>query len=363
MNEQSKLRLTKNEQILFLNSSRLGGLQSCSFDNNFPYTEIRYMGMQSIPYAYDGNRVGTLGVSKLLGDKDYLWNMTGSGFNGFLLTSYNNTNQNIGFTSGYLTNYSFRANLGQIPEIEAQITYFGDFGGLSTLESSGLTRDIYIASQTPTGNFNYMSLGPVQVTASFNVFDSISGYNSFNILKAGDTVAVKTATNLITGVATGALANRFIITGVSPLATELGYAYKREDFKTIGPGSFQINITGTNISGNPIQSCNFDINFPLLPVYTIGNLYPDTILFNKFPKVNLTLELIVNDYVPTKITKYPLTGLINTDNVLINLVDYNPPYNTIQSYSLGNMFLVSERYNQSNDSNSKLILNYSNYLI
>ena len=269
------------------------------------------------------------------------------------------TVNNIAFTSGVITRYSFNADLGQIPEINVDINSYGNFGRLSGIEGTGIIHDLFLVSQTPTGIYPYVLLGPVQLTSTSNSFSTLSGYNYLSLLKTGDIVQIKSSTQTITGLATGFNNASFFLKSGTSAATQQGYAFKQEDVRQIGPGSLSININ--NITGNPIQSISFDVNFPVNPIYTLGSLTPDILLMTSEPEVNLNVNLILDQYLLNKITSYPTsTGLYNQD-ITIELRDYN---NTlIQCYYFPKMHLIAEEYNSSVNDNASVNLTYTTTLV
>ncbi len=357
MNELDQLRNNKKNQILFLNSTKVVGTQSCAFQHNLPYAKYRYLGMDKVPYIYDASRAASLTISKYLWDQDMIWGLTGqSPINGLLLESNGLNTDNIGFTSGYLKSYSFDMGLGRIPEINATIDVYGDYGNIVGNEDS-ISNDITLISNTPPGN--YISLGAVTKLVGSNGFTALSGYDLSVSVKENDFITINGPLETYTGYAINIFPGTLILAGEgTPNIAETSYAYKQEDYKTIGPGSLSTNILGPD--ANRINSIGFDVNFDFIPIYSLGAIFPDTVLLNKAAEVNVRIEYETRNYIPQKTINYPNSGY--SQNINITLSDYIGNV-AIQSYDFPNMKLISEDYTVGTDQNAKVNLVFSNYIL
>ena len=120
-------RITRESQRFFLGTGEVVGNQSVNFSYDSSFQPLQYLGAGSTKFSPAGPMVGSVSVSTLLISDDQLLQFTGNfGTNGFLLRSRTNTNENVSFVSGYLTSYTSRCSIGQIPEIGANFSVFGN---------------------------------------------------------------------------------------------------------------------------------------------------------------------------------------------------------------------------------------------
>jgi len=136
-------RVTKENQRLFINSTEIPGVQNTQLNYQINATPLKHLGLSGIQYIPRGPQVGNVSISTLLISDDQFLQYTGNvGFNGYVVRSKSNTTNNFSFTSGYLTSYSSRCAIGQIPQIEANISVLGNIGQLSSSESAAVSTDL-----------------------------------------------------------------------------------------------------------------------------------------------------------------------------------------------------------------------------
>lgn len=121
------------ESLVFINSGQLAGVQTVNlrYENNAQ--ELKYLGMSKCRNIPVGARIGSFDVSYFIITDEMVLPHTGnSGVNGYMLRARDNRVENFSFSSGYLTSYSSRASIGEIPQAQATFTVFGDVGKLAT---------------------------------------------------------------------------------------------------------------------------------------------------------------------------------------------------------------------------------------
>lgn len=162
---------TKREnQHFFLNTTEIFGIQNieASYSQNvFP---LKFIGMGKPVMVPDGPLKSQCNLECLAINSDPFIRLTGNtGFNGYIVKGRDNTNENFSFTSGYLTSYNSKCSIGEIPQIGAAFTVFGNMGRLNSGESS------YVSGQLATisGGSSSLSMavaGPGSITLNLDDF-------------------------------------------------------------------------------------------------------------------------------------------------------------------------------------------------
>lgn len=358
MDELNGLQVNKSQQFVFLNSHRLCGVQSVSFSFTKPIRPYQYLGAKStIPYIYQGERATNITIDKLLNDKDLLWSYTGnSPINGCILQTINFENTNVSFVSGFLNSYNLSFQLGQIPQVSAQIISYYDAGSLNGTEGNKFDSDLYCVSKTPF-NTNYISLGPTKLTNASNTVTSMSGYFGSNQLLPGDYFFFTGTINHSGTVQSIVDSQIYTVNGINPSGDLTGIAYKYQNPKRIGPGSIDLNISDFNT--NRVNSLRMQLEMRRIPVFTIGNCLPKNVLLETPLSIRVDIQLEVKDYQLQKLTNYPTQRKIRDLSFNVRSYDDN---SIIQSYNLGNMELISENYRSSVDGNVTVDMGFINYI-
>jgi len=129
--------LTKENQLVFIGSTQLRGVQNASLDYQTNSVQGSYLGNYDVSIGAVGAQVGRVSLSTELISSDILIQYTGeSPINGFLLKNKNNSNENYSFTSGFLSSYTSTASVGDTPKIDASFEVFGNIGRITPAEAS-----------------------------------------------------------------------------------------------------------------------------------------------------------------------------------------------------------------------------------
>lgn len=358
MDEFDNLYLNKSNQIVFLNSSRLCGTESFSVSLPKPMSQFRYLGNAAAINIKNSSPVTNISISKSVTDKDLLWSYTGNAaINGCLLQYTDLNPTNVSFISGYLSSYNFSAQIGQIPQVSAEIVCYGHAGSLNGTESRTFSNDLYCIRNTPYDT-TYISAGAVAIDTATDYVSSLSGYYGGAQIVTGDLFFYSGAAYNYSGIITGVINNQnFYVSGLNAPFSETGIGYKKMNPKRIGPASISLNIS--EFETNRVNSLKFDYNMKRIPVYTLTSCIPKEILLDSPSALSLEVELEVNDYDMQKNTSYPAQKKIR--NLSFNLLSYDNNQ-IIQTYNLGNMELISENYRASANGNSVCLLNFFRYL-
>ena len=354
MDELNGLRINKADQFVYLNSHKLCGAQSISVSYSKPLRPYSYLGVKSIvPYIYDGIRATNITIDKLLNDKDLLWSFTGNApINGCILQTKELETNNVSFVSGFLSSYNLSCQLGQIPQVSAQIISYYDAGSLVGNEGNKFDSDLYCISKTPY-DLNYICLGPTKLNAASTNVNLISGYYGAAQLLAGDYVFFTGLSNQSGIVGSVTDDQNFTINGINPSSDLTGIAYKYINPKRIGPGSIDLSIP--EFDTNRVNSIRMELQMRRVPIFTIGTCLPKNVLLETPLSIKVDISLEVKNYTLQKLTSYPVQRKIR--DLSFNIRDYDDN-KIIQSYNLGEMELISENYRGSVDGNSIVDLSF-----
>lgn len=175
----NKFRSTREDYTFFINNSPISGVQTASIGYVNTITPLKFIGQNTGIYVNRGVQESTASVSCFLVNKDYFIELTGNtGFNGYLIRNLDYPDQyNFSFSSGYLTSYSSRCSVGEIPQINANFQIFGNVGQFSSGESAFISGDFAsfvkptIGSGIDIANYSDISL----VLSDFNT-NRVLGY-------------------------------------------------------------------------------------------------------------------------------------------------------------------------------------------
>ena len=183
------------EHQFYLDGILLSGVTNVDGGYSIDESPIHIIGKG---YAYpvrQGPLVGNFSISKYYIGKDSLLNYTGQDS---FSASINYGDSSFGFQSGYLSEYSISAGIGQIPQSNASITTYGDFGSGISSEGTAPNPPIQIPNQgsitlntdgyenNRVSSFSYTmrinreplyqigSVHPVQVDIQYPIFQEIS---------------------------------------------------------------------------------------------------------------------------------------------------------------------------------------------
>lgn len=121
--------IAKEEQLVFLGTEQIPGVQDINLSYTNNSTLIKHIGMSGCQYIPNGIPSASVDISSLLISNDQFINYTGAqGVNGFILKNRGDITNNFAFTSGYLTSYTCQCSIGQIPQINSSFVILGDVG-------------------------------------------------------------------------------------------------------------------------------------------------------------------------------------------------------------------------------------------
>ena len=232
-------RFRKEEQLVFLNSGQIPGIQSVNFGNNFGAFPVKHIGINKVILTSNSPQEGQVKINRMIidGTDPFAPYVTGvSGFNLFVLKDKSNPLDNYGCTSGYIVNYNTRCGIGEIPISEVDVMSFGNIGCIPSGESNEVSRQ-FLNIPTSTTNYNLKVPGAGSVSITLNNDIVLNRVQSYNLSITADRKAIY------------ALGSRY------PIAVEINYPI------SIG---FNFSCAVSNYSGMNVR------DFPILP--KTGNL-------------------------------------------------------------------------------------------
>ena len=159
-------KLSRGQQHVFLGYTEVSGVQNIDVNFSTPEEQIAYIGMGKHYQKPMGPRGGNVRIQSFFLGDDHFIDLTGdAGFNGYVVQSAQSTGNNFGFESGYLTQYSQRCTLGEVPQLAAQFTVFGRVGELHQADSLLVSGDLEgIYDETgPTYDLHNINAGSIEL--------------------------------------------------------------------------------------------------------------------------------------------------------------------------------------------------------
>ena len=117
-----------DERHLFLGQLEVPGVQDARFEFNNGMSSISALGLIAPRFAPRGLQAGTISVSAMLISDDVFLSFTGaSGINAYLIgNDKSSLSPNFSASECYLTSYSARYAVGEVPQIECTFSVYGN---------------------------------------------------------------------------------------------------------------------------------------------------------------------------------------------------------------------------------------------
>lgn len=164
-------RIKREEQLLYLNNRQVLGVQSVRGNYGIPRSPLKHLGMGGISGIARGPQIGQFTIAGLVATEDQFLSWTGdSGFNAYVVRSATNTGENYSATSGFMTHYSSRCAVGQIPQYTVDVAVFGNLGRFLTSESTQVSSDLADIKNAVASPATLNVAGPGTITLSLNEF-------------------------------------------------------------------------------------------------------------------------------------------------------------------------------------------------
>lgn len=150
MSDFSNYRISLDDQLFFINSTPIAGVQSLQFDTRKNLSVLRYLGQKKHKFYANGIQGGTVSINRLCVSDDIFLPLTGeSGFNGYIIRQ--SASDNYSFASGYMTSYSLQGGINNPIQMTANIDVFGNLGTLESSDHNQISTDF-----SNINNHNYV---------------------------------------------------------------------------------------------------------------------------------------------------------------------------------------------------------------
>ena len=173
MSDVSSYKISMGDQLFFINSSLIAGIQSLQFDSNRNISSLNYLGQKKTSFYANGIQGGKVTIDSLVVSDDIFLPFTGnSGFNGYIIKNRADTSKNYSFASGYLTSYSVKGGVDTPTQISVGIDVFGNWGTLESSDHSQISTDFSSITNHTYVEPDYKFSHPKYTTVSCNNINS-----------------------------------------------------------------------------------------------------------------------------------------------------------------------------------------------
>ena len=127
-------RIKADNQLFYLNTSKLFGVQSYAIDNTLGAYTIKYLGMGSevLNEAMNGAQYADLSLTaSMIYDDIIIPQIIAPPINAFILKTPTDLNP-YSLISGYISSYSAQFSPNQIPQINTSLRFYNNAGNIST---------------------------------------------------------------------------------------------------------------------------------------------------------------------------------------------------------------------------------------
>lgn len=151
MSDISIGKISLEDQLFFINSNPIAGVQSLQYNTASNIGNLRYLGQKKHNFYANGVQGGRVNIDQVVISNDLFLPLTGaSGFNGYIIKD-KNTATNYSFASGYVSSYSVKGGIGNPVQVSVGVDIFGNMGTLITSDHPQITTDF-----TNITNHNYV---------------------------------------------------------------------------------------------------------------------------------------------------------------------------------------------------------------
>lgn len=135
-------RIRGENQLIYLGTGQLIGVQDISINQNFGNQPLNYIGIQNknLNQIVNQEQFSDVSIDAFLINQDFFIALTGhQPVNIFILRQQSDLNENYCLVSGYLNSYSSKYVYGQIPQISTSFKFINNVGKIPTGSLDGLS--------------------------------------------------------------------------------------------------------------------------------------------------------------------------------------------------------------------------------
>jgi len=368
------------EQIVIINNNKLAGVQSADGSYSINQKPVNIAGVGFVDAFVDSPMVGNFAISRKMTGKDPLLEKNIFGryvydeqdFDGAIL--YANNNKGFGFNRARISSYSVSCNIGEIPDIQTNLTVYGHMGGNTVNYATYVinTNSRYYPYNIGNYHSSRVYLGrrtnSSEVSSSWNDGTLAISYEQYESLPP--TSVEERYTSIVTG-----YKYRSAILGKDAFVMDLSQLNLNEDEPIKYPDQSSIKITINDFQIDPISAFSFSRSISTEPRYALPrgsvsnwynnsgaeytNLEPiqiDTI----YPiETDVNLTMIAEEYEIREI-KDRLQAAPKS-NIVIDICDSfnkNTVINKLQAY---NARLIGETINSNINGELSISLTYKGF--
>lgn len=371
------------EQRVIINNDELRGVQSVDGSYSINQKAINIAGVGFVDSIVNSPMVGNFSISRKMTGADPLlvknslnkYRFDEEDFTGVIL--YDKGDKGFGFTQGRVSSYSVTCNAGEIPEMQTNITVYGNMGANTV---SGGSYEMDTNSQyypfNPSGatNKTIVFLGQKStnkdVTTQWNSGDLMISYEEYAALP--NTTYTRRRGN-ISWVVLGKDSFYLLSYGESYDSLGSSNLNSRPDIQY--PDQASVKITVNDFQIDPISSFSFTRNIQTQPVYALprgsskgwydntGATHPNLnpIQINTiYPiETDINFTMIAEEYEIREIKDRIQEAPISTINIdICDAFDHNI---VINSYIGHNVRLLGETINGNINGELSLSMTYKGY--
>jgi hypothetical protein len=192
----SFFRIRAENQLFFLGTGQVLGIQDIGINNNFGNFPLKYIGIgnKGLNQTSNGQQYTDLSLNSSFISEDIIFQQTGSQpINCFILKTQDNLNNAYSLISGYLTNYSAKYIPNQVPQINSTFRFYQNAGYIGTgiidsgayYQLTGIQQNIYRDFNNEVADSNRINLSineaEINRVQSFDFGISINKLPIYNI--------------------------------------------------------------------------------------------------------------------------------------------------------------------------------------
>ena len=162
-------RIRAEDQLFFLGTGQIFGLQDISIQTNFGGSPLKYIGIgnKGLNQTVNSAQYADLSLNSLFVSEDIFFQQTGSQpINCFILKKQTDISNPYSLISGYLTNYSAKYVPNQVPQINSTFRFYNNAGYINTgsLDSysfsqlTGIQSNVYRSFNNEVADSNRINL-------------------------------------------------------------------------------------------------------------------------------------------------------------------------------------------------------------
>lgn len=364
------------EQTVVVNGHRLLGVQSVDGSYGINEKPIRVAGVGFIDAAPNAPLQGNFSINRKMVGRDPLLETDSLGkyiydeaeIDGVIM--YDNDAKGFGFTKGRVSKYNVTCGVGNVPDIQTDITVYGDLGK-NVLKDGAYLQDTNSSYYPYSIGGIYLGIrrDGILVTEDWNAGNVQINDSQYNRLP-DRTISAKW-TSIVSGIT-----YRWLELGKDSFYT-FPYAgiIKNEDQVIQYPDQSSIKLIVSDFSIDAVVDFSYSRSINVVPVYALskgstvawqtGETLKDPKLEpvqmdTQYPiETDITVTMIANEYEVREI-KDRLQAAPQSD-ITIQICDANDHSNVINSFVGKNVRLISESINSTIDGEMNISLSYKSY--